>query len=94
MSKIIIPPTVGRVVLFYPAADRWAGYTFAVGQAHAAQIALAHNDHYVNLGVLDQQGRHLALQEVPLLQADDLIPDADHCRWMPYQVGQARKEVA
>lgn len=81
----MISPTVGRVVWFYKYVD---------GQGHkgplAGHVAQVHSDAMVNLMVIDENGNPRSETSVPLYQDDLSPPSGDYCRWMPYQIGQAR----
>lgn len=79
----MIQPTIGRVVLFYPAHSTGA---------QAAMIANVNPDGTVNLGVLSPLGQHAGVCNVPLIQ-DRPEGKLDHnsCTWMAYQKGQAAK---
>lgn len=64
-------------------------------QPMAASIAFVHSDDCVNLSVIDHQGAQHAVHSVRLVQEDEPLPGAiTHCKWMPYQVGQARANGA
>jgi len=49
---------------------------------------------YINIGYLDALGNHGAAQGVPLMQEGEDSPNQRCCTWMPYQVGQAKKDAA
>lgn len=81
MTKI--PPTVGRVVWYY--RDR-------ASTPLAATIAYVYDGgSLINIGYLDEKGAHNSATSVRLLQEGEEAPGEPHCRWMPYQVGQAAK---
>lgn len=90
LPAVLIPPTVGRRILFYPGSAR-GGYAFIIGQEHSADIAFVHSDRVINIMALDSNGNRLGITSVKLVHEGDPIPSGDHCRWMPYQVGQARR---
>lgn len=46
----------------------------------------------VNIGFLDANGDHRSMQYVPVVQDGDDAPSGPFVKWMPYQIGQARKE--
>ena len=83
-APTIIPPTPGRVVWFYDTAD-------ASRQPQAAIVAHVWNDRVVNLAVFDTNGNAYSRTSVCLVQEGDPAPCGMHCRWMPYQVGQAKR---
>lgn len=88
-----ITPTVGRVVWFYPAESDplfVAGYT----QPRAAIVARVFSDRLVNLSVIDPDGNHHPRTSVYLIQPGDPGTASNHCRWMPFQIGQAAKQAA
>lgn len=91
----VIAPTIGRKVWFWP-----SGLTHILGarlvnlspeQPMDATVVYVHGERLVNLLVLDHSGVPFAVPNVPLRQpSDDTAPEAAHCVWMPYQVGQAK----
>lgn len=87
----MIPPTVGRIVWYYPPG----AYRFSnPAQPLAAQIAYVHSAARVNLGFLAPDGRHESAQDVRLVQeGDPAAPGEEFCCWMPYQVGQAKAQA-
>lgn len=89
----MIRPSIGRVVWFQP--GHTADAPDAV-QPFAALIAYVWNDRMVNLAAFDSNGQPVKATSVALLQDDDPIPQTGrYAQWMPYQVGQAKKnEVA
>ena len=93
MSDVkVIPPTVGRVVLFVPKKDSYEfGYCILAGRPHAATVATVHGDRCVNLSIVDANGKQFSRTSVTLRQPDDEAPGGDYCEWMPYQIGQAAK---
>lgn len=81
----MIQPTVGRVVWFYKYVEG-QGYKGPL----AGHVAYVQSDSMVNLMVIDENGCPHSEMSVPLFQ-DDFSPSrGDYCRWMPYQLGQAR----
>lgn len=93
-----IPPTVGRVVWFYPSLNTGeAGFEQNLdGEPLAAIIARVWSDQLVNLTVFDAAGRAHTRTSVALVQ--DLgtkdRPAIAFCTWMPFQKGQAAKQEA
>lgn len=91
----MIQPTVGRVVLYHPAANSAAIYAAADGSPVPALIARVWNDRMINIGGFDANGNPFGATSVPLLQDDDAIPEGgNYACWMPYQKGQAAKTEA
>lgn len=85
----MIKPTIGRVVWFYP-SDFTEG-----GQPQAALIAFVHSDNCINLAAHDVNGNGYGATSVPLVQDGELVPENGYyAKWMPYQVGQAKKNEA
>jgi hypothetical protein len=86
----MIKPTVGRVVLFYPAmsdASKGRGPLPAL-------IAYVHGDRCINVGAFDQNGNPFGACSVALLQDNDPKPTGYYAEWMEYQKGQAAKTQA
>lgn len=86
----MIAPTVGRVVWFYPKGHN------AASQPLAALVAHVWSDTCVNLAIFDANGK--PMEEPPtsvlLVQEEGEIPSGGHyCTWMPYQIGQAKKNA-
>ncbi|MFY1017945.1 hypothetical protein [Ectopseudomonas khazarica] len=86
-----IPPTVGRVIHYYPTADD-NGALPPQGQPLAGIVACVWNDRCINITYFDANGNAWGKTSVPLVQDDDdTRPGAGYCAWMPYQKGQAAK---
>lgn len=86
---MIIKPTVGRIVWYYP-----QGNTPEVDQPLAAQIACVHSDNNITIGYLDKSGKARSAQEVLLYQEDEMpMPTTNYCCWMPYQKAAAKGEM-
>jgi hypothetical protein len=83
----MIKPTIGRVVWFWPPT------VTAATQPEAALIAWVHSDTMVNLAVFDANGVAYNRTSVHLYQGGVNRPEGDYCEWMPYQIGQAAKEL-
>lgn len=95
MTTII--PTVGRVVWFWPNNLKSFDASFVYPRPEspcAAIIAHVWHPGLVNLQVIDQNGVSHSATSVYLVQAHEPKPDGNFCEWMPYQVGQAKKEQA
>ena len=109
MSKII-HPTVGRKVWFRlndinklekPRSDaemalvRSSPLVADPTQPLDATVVYAWDDRTVNLHVLDHRGNPFVATLVPLMQEGDTPPQSGfYAEWMPYQLGQAKKEAA
>jgi hypothetical protein len=89
----MIKPTVGRVVWFWPSkVSSNFGYHNSE-QPCAALVAYVWSDTCVNLHVIDQNGNGHSQTSVPLVQDTETAPaNGYYCEWMPYQIGQAKKE--
>jgi len=90
---MIISPTVGRVVWFWPNENSAAGLNYHdKKQPLAAHVAYVWNDRMVNLLVIDQNGKSYSFTSVALAQDGDAVQGGQsYCEWMPYQKGQAAK---
>lgn len=109
MSKIITP-TVGRKVWFRlngvdklekPRSDAETALVWAFPsvvdptQPLDATVVYAWNDRMVNLHVLDHYGHPFIATLVPLMQEGDTPPQSGfYAEWVPYQLGQVKKEAA
>lgn len=82
----MIQPTVGRVVWFYPGAD-------SSGQAFPALVNFVHSDRCINVAGFNHGGTPFSHSSCQLVQEGDAEPLGAHARWMPYQVGQAKKDA-
>lgn len=91
-----IPPTVGRVLWFYPSQRTGeSGFArHADGGPYAAIIAHVWDDNMVNLAVFDANGVAHSRTSVPLIHVDGVVPDYAFCGWMPFQKGQAARQDA
>lgn len=100
-TPVLIKPTIGRRVWYWPAQHEGAHshhshlppfHVHDPLQPHDAGIALVHGDRMVNLSVVDHAGNTHARMSVLLLQGDDEKPayGMAYAQWMPYQVGQAK----
>ena len=84
----MIKPTIGRVVWFRDQRND------PEGQPNAAIVCYVLSDEFVNLIVFDADGHIRREQSVVLYQGEgDKPQDMDYCEWMPYQIGQAKKET-
>lgn len=98
MSQVLIPPTVGRVVWFYPSLlTGEAGFASPKGDAPlAAIVAHVWSDTMVNLAVFDANGASHARTSVRMIHEEQTgdRPSEAFCAWMPFQKGQARAQAA
>ena len=87
----MIIPTVGRVVLFFPAMGKgFNGSHPIAGEPIPAMVAKVHGDRLVTLGGFDAEGRAFNAVQVQLLQDDEAAPEGEsYAAWMPYQKSQA-----
>lgn len=81
----MIVPTVGRIVWFYAGAEPFGEM--------AAIVTAVHGDRLINAMVFGPLGHADIAQHksIQLWQEGDPEPIGKHCRWMPYQINQARK---
>jgi hypothetical protein len=79
----MISPTIGRVVWFWSSANE-------DNRPCAALVAYVHSDTMINVGGFDHNGAPVSQTSVQLIQGDE-VPKGPHCRWMPFQKGQAAK---
>lgn len=83
----VIKPTIGRVVHFYFSKFR------KDGQPQAAIISYVHSDNRVNLAAFDKNGSSYPAKGIQLVQEGEALPEQlPYATWMPYQIGQAKKE--
>jgi len=92
---MVITPTAGRVVWFYPHGSQYhaVAYSHNDAQPMAATVAYVHTERMINLSVTDHLGKQHDFTSVKLVQEGDPIPPLGqaYCIWMPYQLGQAKK---
>jgi len=92
---MLIPPTVGRVVWYYPDGSS------EDAQPLAAVVTAVWGDRCVNLAIFEKNGVPMSHPpiSVRLLQDEDTPPRrtdgalAQHCCWMPFQREQARRHA-
>lgn len=84
----MIKPTIGRVLWFY--SDQHTDGD----QPKAALVCHVWSDTCVNLAVFDANGVASNVTSVLLFQGEGQRPSKSFAEWMPYQVGQAKKESA
>lgn len=90
----MIKPTIGRVVLFCPSDKQVIPeFIWFKNQPCTALVTYVWGDRMVNLVVFDHSGAQHKFTSMPLVQEGDPVSDEYHyCKWMPYQIGQAKKE--
>jgi hypothetical protein len=87
----VIKPTVGRVVWYHPPFVPDSDLNEIT---LAAVIAKVWSDELVNLAVFDENGNAESRTSVVLFQGrEGFRPTDAYCEWMPYQIGQAAKEL-
>lgn len=89
---MVIKPTVGRVVWYYPSGK----HPDNGDQPLAAIVAHVWSDSCVNLAVFGANGDPMMHPPTSnlLVQAGETMPSGGNfCCWMPYQVGQAKKHA-
>jgi hypothetical protein len=82
----MIQPTIGRVVWYWPTVSE-------DDPPFAAMVAYVWDDTCINIGGFDANGGPFSNTSIQLIQGDE-APRGAHCRWMPYQKGQAAKTEA
>lgn len=83
---MILKPSVGRIVLYYP-----SGNTPETHQPLAAQVAHVWSDTCINIGYLDSNGVANSATSVLLYQEEEMPkPSTNYCCWMPYQTAVAK----
>ena len=85
---MIIKPTIGRIVWFWPYAENAPNES---SQPHAAIVTYVWDDRIINLAVFTPNGEPYSQTSVQLLQEGDERPFNRFAEWMPYQVGQAKR---
>lgn len=85
--KIMITPTIGRVVLFHLDASQHMS-----DQPYPALVSYVWNDRMINVGFFDANGVAGSATSVPLIQNDEPSPSMGYwAEWMPYQKTLAAK---
>jgi hypothetical protein len=79
----VIKPTVGRVLWYYE--------TTGQVEPFAAIVAKVHSESLINISYFDGEGKAQSRTSVLLLHEPSVETVGAHCRWMPYQLGQAAK---
>jgi hypothetical protein len=96
MSTTTIQPTVGRVVWYHPCpGEVTEGFTHPKDREPLpAIIARVVDDRCVSLTVFDGAGATHGRPYVRFVQeGEDLPEDGCYAEWMPYQIGQAKKDA-
>lgn len=94
----MIKPTIGRRVWYWlSATDYFAAEAVNFDplrgpQPFDAGIIRVFSNRCVNLMVTDHNGIQEPRTSVTLVQDCDRVPDSYFATWMPFQVGQAKKE--
>ena len=92
---MIITPTVGRVLWYWPKTEcleQMGLHRTSLDQPFMAQVTFVHSDRMVNLLVTDHRGAQAGVQGVFLLQEGDTARIMEgYAQWMPYQKAQAEK---
>ena len=83
----MIKPTIGRVMWYWPDKESRGD------QPWAAFVTYVHGDNIVNLCVFTPNGVPTSTTSVPVVQDGSPFTagDSPYVRWMPYQIGQAKK---
>lgn len=101
--SFVISPSVGRKVWYWPCTNDKTGPVPMVqqaGQPLDATVIAVHGERLVNVLVIDVMGRQFPVLSCDLLQPGE-TPRSDsadgkvfgrYVEWMPFQVGQAKKE--
>lgn len=94
----VITPSVGRKVWYRPSAFDKSGpgaMNVSGDQPLDATVIAVWGDRMVNLLVVDIAGKAIPKLSVTLVQDGDVPQDGGgYAQWMPYQVGQAKREEA
>lgn len=87
----MIKPTIGRVVWFQPAKQ--ADQPLRT-QPYPALICYVHSDSLINVAYFNEGGTACSGTSVRLVQEGEDVPANGYfTEWMPYQVGQAKKDA-
>lgn len=87
-NRVLIKPSVGKPLLYYP--DGWDIHH----QPFAATVAHVLGDNLVNIGYLDGDGLAHAKSNVLLLHSDGPFPEGGgYCTWSQEQVERAREDA-
>ncbi len=92
-KPLVIQPTVGRVVYYYP-SEHDVLYKPGYAEPRAAIVVRVWNDRMVNLSVADTEGNWQGRTSVALVQEGDEAPAGrSFCQWMKFQLDQASKHA-
>lgn len=100
-TPVPMPATVGRKVWYWDNGGLHNAATEDLGQPFDATVCFVHGvavdgNQLVNLSVTDHAGNTFVRQSVELRlpgPADRHFMPAAYATWMPFQVGQARKQA-
>ena len=88
----MIIPTIGRIMWYWPEKQYRGKLPWA------AIVTDVQGDNIVNVAVFHSSGDMLlgGKQSVPVVQdgSSNIAGDGQYVEWMPYQVGQAKKDRA
>lgn len=86
---MIITPTVGRVVYYWPDGQ------VEGAQPYAVLVTYVHGTRDINCAGWDHEGQSFRRTRVQLVQEGDKPPRNDgFCTWMPYQLERAKEDAA
>ena len=97
MTEPIIKPTPGRVMWYRPVGSGATEQAIPTlyDEPLAALVAGIHNTERVNLLVIGADGSLHPRQYVRIVHEGDVISEGEsYAEWIPYQIGQAKKESA
>lgn len=88
----LIPPSIGRAVLYYPfgSATHADGGTVIPRSAH---VAFVWSERLINIGFIDHNGVAGNATGVRLVQPGDEIPEGPFCRWMPFTIDREQQRA-
>lgn len=86
----VIPPTIGRIVLYFRSATEAGEVGF---QPSPGIVCFVQSDSLINIAVFDCNGESGGRVDVPLLQSEQEAPsEGPFATWMQYQIDQQAKE--
>jgi hypothetical protein len=86
----MIEPSIGRVVWYTPAATERIK-SDPDDQCLPALVTYVWNTRMINLAAFTPSGVPFGVTSVILVQEGDATPIERYATWMPYQIGQAKK---
>lgn len=86
----MIKPTIGRKVWYW---SHKPALGYADKQPEDATVVYVFADNSVNLRVTSHSGESRPETSVLLWNGEGEQPSTRHAQWMPYQIGQAKKEA-